>query len=78
MSETVIHDDDNQTLRWNGVSVTLYNKLSGVTAVMEVDGSSILMGSRGRMEMLHIQGNVVVNCFEDERNWPDAENEEEE
>lgn len=66
MSEPiVIQDDENQTLTWNGVSVSLYNKLSDVTAVMEVDGPTILMGSRNRMEMLNIQGNVVVSCFED-------------
>ena len=62
----VLHEDDNQILRWNGVSVQLENKQSGVVGVMEVDGQNVLLGSRSRMEMVHMQGNVVIVCFEDQ------------
>lgn len=79
MSQRItLHDDDNQTLSWNGVSVMLENKNSGVVAVMEIDGPNILMGSHSRMEMVHIQGNVVVSCFEDQPAGNDEEEDEEE
>jgi len=61
----VLHEDDNQILRWNGTSVQLENKHTGVVGVMEIDGDSVIFGSRSRMEMIHIQGNVVVSCWND-------------
>lgn len=62
----VLHEDDTQILRWNGRSVQLENKETGVVGVMEIDGPNVIFGSLSRMELLHIQGNVVVSCFADE------------
>jgi hypothetical protein len=66
MQMIVIHEDDNQIIRWNGRSLQLESKESGVVGVMEVDGPNILLGSPNRMELINIQGNVVVNCFAEE------------
>ncbi len=73
----ILHEDDDKLIELanNNNTLRFTNKASGVTGVLEVDGQSVLYGCQnGRMELIAMMGNAVVNCYDDSESDGDYDN----